>query len=294
MTPVTLFHSADAGAPQLTGAAGSLKTLLKACLVSGYGGKQPLGWTMPFEEDHKAVFKSTDPKSTQPCLLVDNPKPKFATLQPYQKMTAINKGEGFFGLGAVSTASLDKFGYFNSQSPKWWLAGHGAAFVFAVKLEGYEQSMLFYFGDVRGLGAHKTALYWSNADGREYAAGGNRLQSVTASSGGNPGVLSRSFGNVAAAQSRLISATDLANASNRPPYPDPITAGLVADAVHLSETSGSQILSVAALDGFLCVLNDLSRVAEGTQIQMDGDDDVWLKFSSTNAQHFLINASQWS
>ena len=63
MTPVTLYQSTDTDAPQLANAQGSLKTLLKACLVTGYGDKQPLGWAMPFEEDNKGVcteYRYTD------------------------------------------------------------------------------------------------------------------------------------------------------------------------------------------------------------------------------------------
>ena len=37
MTPVTLYQSTDTDAPQLANAQGSLKTLLKACLITGYG-----------------------------------------------------------------------------------------------------------------------------------------------------------------------------------------------------------------------------------------------------------------
>lgn len=291
MTPVTLYQSTDTDAPQLANAQGSLKTLLKACLVTGYGDKQPLGWAMPFEEDHKAVFKPTDPKSTQPCLLVDNSKPKFATLQPYQKMTAINQGTGFFGIGIVNSAIYDKFGYINNQAqPKWWLIGHGAAFILMIKQDGSETSMMFYFGDVQGLGSNKTALYLTNSSGYEYLGSASRFYSLQYSNG-NAGILSRSISNNSPIASRLLMSMDLGN--YRPVYPDPVTSGLVADAVHVVENQPNQYVAVATLTGMLGVLNDMSKVTEGTQIELDGDNDVWLKFSSAINQHFLINATQW-
>lgn len=291
MTPVTLYQSTDTDAPQLANAQGSLKTLLKACLVTGYGDKQPLGWAMPFEEDNKAVFKPTDPKSTQPCLLVDNSKPKFATLQPYQKMTAINQGTGFFGIGIVNSAIYDKFGYINNQAqPKWWLIGHGAAFILMIKQDGSETSMMFYFGDVQGLGSNKTALYLTNSSGYEYLGSASRFYSLQYSNG-NVGILSRSISNNSPITSRLLISTDLGN--YRPVYPDPVTSGLVADAVHVVENQPNQYVAVATLTGMLGVLNDMSKVVEGTQIELDGDNDVWLKFSSAINQHFLINATQW-
>tara|TARA_R110002033_G_C3890235_1_gene238784 strand:- start:982 stop:1983 length:1002 start_codon:yes stop_codon:yes gene_type:complete len=48
--PVTIYRWDDAGAPQLTNQTPSeLIDILTKCLVDGYGAKQPLGWTIPFE-----------------------------------------------------------------------------------------------------------------------------------------------------------------------------------------------------------------------------------------------------
>ena len=63
--------------------------------------------------------------------------------------------------------------------------------------------------------------------------------------------------------------------------------------MHVVESQSSQYVAVATLSGMLGVLNDMSKVGEGTQIELDGDNDVWLKFSSAINQHFLINATQW-
>lgn len=55
--PATYYSSEDAEAPQLgADLTGGVKTVLKACLVTGYGTKPGAGWTMTGEEDHKAVF----------------------------------------------------------------------------------------------------------------------------------------------------------------------------------------------------------------------------------------------
>lgn len=42
---VTIYKSTDASAPQMTAAAGSLLTVLDACLVDGYGTKGAAGWS---------------------------------------------------------------------------------------------------------------------------------------------------------------------------------------------------------------------------------------------------------
>jgi hypothetical protein len=55
-----LMQSTDSGAPILeNNTFGSLLSLLKACLVDGYGTTQPLGWSLEFEDvaSHTSVFR---------------------------------------------------------------------------------------------------------------------------------------------------------------------------------------------------------------------------------------------
>jgi hypothetical protein len=60
MIPI-LYASTDAGSPVLDGLAGSALTVLRACLVSGYGIKPAAGWTEPFASaGNIAVFRNTD------------------------------------------------------------------------------------------------------------------------------------------------------------------------------------------------------------------------------------------
>lgn len=59
--PVLRFSSTDADAPQINYAArtaGDVKTVLKACLVTGYGDKASAGWSIINEVDHVAEFVS--------------------------------------------------------------------------------------------------------------------------------------------------------------------------------------------------------------------------------------------
>ena len=59
--PVLRFSSTDAGAPQINynaRVAGDVKTVLKACLVVGYGDKSSAGWSIANEVDHVAEFVS--------------------------------------------------------------------------------------------------------------------------------------------------------------------------------------------------------------------------------------------
>lgn len=59
--PVLRFDSTDANAPQINQSArtaGDVKTVFKACLVTGYGSKQGAGWTLQNETATAAEFVS--------------------------------------------------------------------------------------------------------------------------------------------------------------------------------------------------------------------------------------------
>jgi hypothetical protein len=73
--PVKVYRWDDAGAPKLTTDDGAFKTVLKACLVTGYGEgenrKEPLGWEIHQETETAAYFRSVSEKSSKPYLLVN-------------------------------------------------------------------------------------------------------------------------------------------------------------------------------------------------------------------------------
>lgn len=59
--PVLRFSSTDVGAPQINynaRVAGDVKTVLKGCLVTGYGAKPSAEWSIVNEADHVAEFVS--------------------------------------------------------------------------------------------------------------------------------------------------------------------------------------------------------------------------------------------
>jgi hypothetical protein len=61
--PVTVYRSTDIGAPQLSSnKPAEWFNILKKCLVEGYGGKLPLGWTIADENlsSHKILFRNSN------------------------------------------------------------------------------------------------------------------------------------------------------------------------------------------------------------------------------------------
>jgi hypothetical protein len=59
--PVTVYRNTDAGAPAVPTKPSEWITVLKKCLVEGYGAKTPLGWVLDFEDasNVKAVFRNS-------------------------------------------------------------------------------------------------------------------------------------------------------------------------------------------------------------------------------------------
>ena len=140
--PVTVFSSGDAGAPVLLKEPGSLKTLLKACLVTGYGDKASLGWAMKFEsEDQKsAAFASTDVTASQFVFKIDDSSSTTAKLSAYQSMASIDVGQNPFGVDNEYTL----------YASDWRLVGHSKAFILLldVDMKGFRCALPIVFGDI--------------------------------------------------------------------------------------------------------------------------------------------------
>lgn len=76
LTP-KLYQSTDPQAPQLLGQLGDFKSVFKACLVTGYGGKQGAGYTIDNETDRSCEFVSPNIMMSKIGLEEDNSSCKF-------------------------------------------------------------------------------------------------------------------------------------------------------------------------------------------------------------------------
>lgn len=70
--PVKFYTWQDANAPQLSDADGVIKTILKACLVTGYGDKQGAGWTSLFEDAYRMVLRRPLRLNNPPDVKIEN------------------------------------------------------------------------------------------------------------------------------------------------------------------------------------------------------------------------------
>ncbi|PID61598.1 MAG: hypothetical protein CR974_04115 [Gammaproteobacteria bacterium] len=154
---VEVFSSDDTDAPPLSdaGGAGEVKTLLKACLSTGYGTKAPAtGWSMPYEDGDKAVFKSTDLRATGFCMRLDNNATKAGNVTCYEAMSDIDTGTNQW-------FSSDMGFYYNTASNpvSWKLFATPVAFLLVTE-STYNTSVYgtpFWFGDMMSFATNDIA-----------------------------------------------------------------------------------------------------------------------------------------
>lgn len=70
--PVKYYSWQDDQAPQLANVDGVIKTILKACLVTGYGSKAGAGWTALFEDAYRIVLRRPLRTGNPPDIKIEN------------------------------------------------------------------------------------------------------------------------------------------------------------------------------------------------------------------------------
>lgn len=295
LKPVTLYSSSDAGAPVLSASAGSLKALLKACLVAGYGDKAALGWEMPFEDANSAAFRSQSPESTRYFLKISQPLPRVCTLQAFRAMSSLTAGTGEFGY----TGNAQKFGIIESskaQQDNWWLIGHDSAFILFIGASNGNDGVMLFFGDVPTVVPNDTGncvFLHSSSGSYDYLNGGSL--SFVAGGGSIKTYMGKRWDNTELGAECELHSLLASNSLNGAAYPDKITGGLSASEVYIFERNNGLNLR-GLLSGMYRTAHNLQDLPNGTRVQLDGTSDVFLKFRagySSADGYSLINATQW-
>ena len=158
--PVKVYRWDDEGAPQVESAAGSIKTILKACLVTGYGEgnkrKDGLGWEMAFEKAQEACFRSTHPKATKWWLGVDDSKygsrARYVDLCGLLEPTSAKAGK--VKQKVKNSSGFHNFIYKKDDSNRdkiqWVVVGNERAFTLIILWQDY--CSFFIFGNFSSLG----------------------------------------------------------------------------------------------------------------------------------------------
>lgn len=113
--PVKVYLSTDKDAPRLDRTPNCVATILKACLVTGYGDKAGAGWGL--QEDNQQGVKVLMP-SAGPylpfCLHLSNDTGREMTVQVYGQMSDIDTGDVW-----LKSATPFKYGVHNETGGQW-------------------------------------------------------------------------------------------------------------------------------------------------------------------------------
>ncbi|ATD64116.1 hypothetical protein ACFPVS_08955 [Neisseria weixii] len=292
-TPVKLYKWDDPGAPQVSYTQGSIKTVLKACLISGYGDgdnrKEPLGWKISFEEDYKAVFAPKDDEAEGWALSADdswrgntgNQTDSGARCRIILNPTSISNGE------IVNSEAWCGFSYSSFKgSGKWWLVGNGRAFVLVTSDSSSSRECGFlYFGlfpSVADRQSGNLCLGFVGGFGSAaYTGGSLHIQ------------YARSYDYLSGAGGRIVSK---ANGYYSVKYPNPATGGFCADDCYLLETANSLNMLAGSLPGCMMIFEDMptsNEVPFGKIFKdLDGSGDQYL-YCRVNGRGMLVNLNAW-
>lgn len=297
-TPVKLYKWDDPGAPQVQYSNGSIKTILKACLVTGYGDssgrKESLGWDILLEEVNRAVFKSKAKENEGWALSVDDSfrRPGGSQTNSHvlcriiKNPTSISTGE-FVGDNCHVGLSNSRF----DGTGKWWLVGCDKSFIL-ITSDASSDSVcgVLRFGLFPSLVAADAAnhlLYFTGSlNGYGYS---NYATNIVIAN--NYEGLSRAYGSLASKSSHhnvIVS------------YPNPITGGFVADDCLLFESIniGSQYHHM--IRGYLPGVMMIAEVMPNNNVipfgsiynNLDASGDRYLYFMDSS-KGMLVNIDNW-
>jgi hypothetical protein len=153
------YKSTDSGAPALNGVAGSLISLLDACLVNGYGSQSPSGWTKPFSGTNLASYRA--PIGIRHYLdVVDNANiaANVAQWKGYRTATDVGVGAGPYPGVGTSMAYVGKSFTSDAVARPWLLAADDRSLILMIDSSSTTPSTfagyLYCFGEFYSLAAN--------------------------------------------------------------------------------------------------------------------------------------------
>lgn len=296
--PVKVYRWDDEGAPQVESAAGSIKTILKACLVTGYGEgnkrKDGLGWEMAFEKTQEACFRSTHPKATKWWLGVDDSKygerARYVDLCGLLEPTSAKVGK--VKQKVNNSSEFCNFIYKkddnNRDKIQWVVVGNERAFTLIILWQEY--CSFFIFGNFASLAvadAANTLLgYVSDVDDNYiYRDGAGVVLFV---------IPMRDYkGDIAS----ILKFTSKAYA-NYGSYPNPITGGFIADDIYMNEIIGDNRYALRGLFPGFMKIGEIMPAADvipmGTVYDnLDDSEDRFMYINTIGGGSFLVNLTAW-
>lgn len=293
--PVKVYRWDDPEAPAVKAKKGAIKTILKACLSTGYGGgenrKEPLGWDILFEEDQKACFKSRHPQASGWALGVDDSLYEEAG-KNYAKMLLLKNATSAVSGAVIREPEYTGFVYARQRrgepTLQWVLIGHERAFCLTIlNNELSRQCPMMYFGDFPSLAVadeNNSVLSVLTGGLSSYLDNGPNLQTYKLAADYKGDDVK---GSVASKIHR----------DNRVGYPSPVTNGFSADDVYLYEYVGGKLALRGLLPGVLDIMEVMPSsdvLPYGTvyeNLDDTGDRYMYVKYNDSLGR--LINLTAW-
>lgn len=155
---VRFYTSEDAGAPQISGASpGQVLAVLNACLVDGYGGKAPAGWSKPFADAGNVGVFLQGVGSNGMFLRLDDSgtgNTRSAYIRGFESMSDLNTGlAGFPLLSQLPDGVEVRASSGSTAGPRLWavVADERAFYFWGRGMPGLlspSYNFAFFFGDI--------------------------------------------------------------------------------------------------------------------------------------------------
>lgn len=286
--PVKVYRASDVGAPVLKNETGSLKTLLKTCLVNGYGEgmnrKEPLGWRMFEETANDVVFYS---EKTQGIGL------KIENSQKTHIKAYMLGGERFEQYLSYANRELNNFVYNHGFAMRNWLiVGCKSGFMLVLP-QDEQNSQILYFGRLVGLYEDTGNIAYINT-----SYGASSISWDTGTFGGsNPSILTvrsqwRDGGTLPLSAVECEAFSPFSNTSVK--YPDALYQNTTASAIVLAEKGGAVRGTLPAL--FWCCHN-LQNVVDDLDFVPMADGQQYIKLNISDHKDgrycFVLNVQEW-
>lgn len=239
-----VYHATDSNAPVLSCIAGSVISVLDACLVSGYNARPTPGWTIPFfSGNDRAVFKTGTGSDGRYFQINDNQTgvENLATIYGYESMTALDVGTNVFPTpaqapnGSFILKSLNK----DLLSKNWIVLANSKICYLIINSDSttnFDNAAVIVFGDFvsynSGIDFYKTLLIYRNSNNNDSANNGFFATMCNISSTLNNHVAVRSYTGLGG--SRVLGKHYDSNKANIL-FPNPVDGSLAMSPIYITE-----------------------------------------------------------
>ena len=312
------YYWNDPGAPTLSYASNSFNNILRACLINGYSGKDPAGWTEEFSTGNRLVIRS--PGGNRRYFEFNDGASNYVYIRGYLDFdTSTGSGTGPFPTTAQSSNGYNIVKSSSTSSTifrPWSLICSDRSVYFSSLYSltdefGVDNTLevcIGFFGDFVSFVPSDTgnSMIYCNLTASTSSTNqtfGDLLSNTTVTSG--PGLcVAKDFTGTQTAYNQMsispswVTGGSLTLGSNGVPFPDPVSGGILLDPVRILEYPDSTYKIVRGqMPGLFNPLHNNPSVHRATFTgvgSLDGSEVVlWRKGRTSGKIAFSTNMNDW-